>query len=228
MSLIALVVALSVAVVALAVTLLYRARTERRRSDARVAALAAALDDPLWETPWADGANPFQAPIESSRGVSLTVPEEVHSSRIPAFAVAALVVLSASALLVAGMNSGGRAPRRVSSDRSGHALHRTGVDATCPRRRDADRVRAGPQSGDYRDAAIVCRRFRPRTRWADRRPRRITARSGYARTGQRDEFQGLGATSRGSGSLSSRFRERQPYRASSRPSRRSVANGPGE
>jgi len=115
MSLIALVVMLSVAVVALAVTLLYRARTERRRSDARVAALAAALDDPLWETPWADGANPFQAPIESSRGVSLTVPEEVHSSRIPAFAVAALVVLSASALLVAGMNGGGRGPRRVAA-----------------------------------------------------------------------------------------------------------------
>jgi hypothetical protein len=101
-------------VVALAVTLFYRARIERRRSDARVAALAAALDDPLWETPWADGASPFQAPTES-RGVSLIVPEEVHSSRIPAFAVAALVVLSASALLVVGMNSGGRAPRRAAA-----------------------------------------------------------------------------------------------------------------
>ena len=54
MSLIALVVALSLAVVTLAVTLLYRARIERQRSDARVAALAAALDDPLSETTWAD------------------------------------------------------------------------------------------------------------------------------------------------------------------------------
>jgi hypothetical protein len=40
----------------------------------------------------------------------------VHWSRIPAFAVAALVVLSASALLVVGMNSGGRAPRHAAAN----------------------------------------------------------------------------------------------------------------
>jgi hypothetical protein len=107
MSLIPLVVALSVAVVALAATMLYRARVERQRSDARVAALAAALDDPLWETPWAGTGNFDEAPLQSP-GVSFTVPEEVHSSRLPAFGVAALVVLSASALLVAGMNNKGR------------------------------------------------------------------------------------------------------------------------
>ena len=115
MSLIALVVALSLAVVTLAVTLLYRAQIERRRSDARVAALAAALDDPLSEATWTDEPQPFAEPTES-RGITLAVPEEVHWSRIPAFAVAALVVLSASALLVVGMNSGGRAPRHAAAN----------------------------------------------------------------------------------------------------------------
>ena len=112
MSLIPLVVALSVAVVALAATMLYRARVERRRSDARVAALAAALDDPLWETPWAGAGDPGDAPSPVT-SVSFTVPEEVHSSRLPAFAVAALVVISASALLLVGMNSGGRSVRHA-------------------------------------------------------------------------------------------------------------------
>jgi hypothetical protein len=110
MSLIPLVIALSVAVVALAATMLHRARLERRRSEARVAALAAALDDPLWETPWASARNPNDV-SSASQSVTFTVPEEVHSSRLPAFAVAALVVVSASALLVAGMNSGKRVMR---------------------------------------------------------------------------------------------------------------------
>ena len=52
----------------------------------------------------------------SQRGITLSVPEEVHWSRIPAFAVAALVVLSASALLVVGMNSGGRSPRHAAAN----------------------------------------------------------------------------------------------------------------
>jgi len=115
MSLIALIIALSLTVVTLAVTLLYRARIERQRSDARVSALAAAIDDPLSETTWADGPRPVEAPTES-HGISLSVPEEVHGSRVPAFAVAALVVLSASALLVVGMNSGGRAPRHAAAN----------------------------------------------------------------------------------------------------------------
>jgi hypothetical protein len=115
MSLIALVVALSLAVVTLAVTLLYRARIERQRSDARVAVLAAALDDPLSQATWADGPRPFEAPAES-RSISLAVPEEVHWFRIPAFAVAALAVLSASALLVVAMNSGGPAPRHPAAN----------------------------------------------------------------------------------------------------------------
>ena len=110
MSLMPLVVALSVAVIALAAIMLHRARLERRRSEARVAALAAALDDPLWETPWAAGGNTgdVSTPAQS---VSFTVPEEVHTSRLPAFAVAAVVVVSASALLLFGMNSGKRAAR---------------------------------------------------------------------------------------------------------------------
>ena len=111
MSLIPLVVALSLAVVALAGTLLYRARLERRRSEARVATLAAALDDPLWDTPWAVEETAGDMPARQT--VSFTVPEEVHSSRIPAFAVAAIVVLSASAILVIGMNSGGRSARHA-------------------------------------------------------------------------------------------------------------------
>ena len=106
MSLIALLVALSVAVIALGAMMVHRIRLERRRSDARVAALAAALDDPAWESIWANSREPVEAP--PSHSVSLTVPEEVHSSRLPAFAVAALVVLGACTLLVVGMNSGAR------------------------------------------------------------------------------------------------------------------------
>lgn len=106
MSLIAPLVALSVAVVALGAMMVHRIRLDRRRSDARVAALAAALDDPVWESIWASSREPVET--SPSRGVSLTVPEEVHSSRLPAFGVAALVVLSASGLLVVGMNSGAR------------------------------------------------------------------------------------------------------------------------
>ena len=86
--------------------MVHRIRLERRRSDARVAALAAALDDPVWESIWANSREPVEAP--PSHSVSLTVPEEVHSSRLPAFAVAALVVLGACTLLVVGMNSGAR------------------------------------------------------------------------------------------------------------------------
>jgi hypothetical protein len=112
MSLIPLVVVLSIAVVALAITLLYRVRLEHQRSEARVAALAAALDDPLRNTPWADESGVSEPPAPLY-GVSLTVPEEVHSSRIPAFAIAALVVLSASALLIVGMNKGGRSSRHA-------------------------------------------------------------------------------------------------------------------
>ncbi len=111
MSLIPLVFALAVAVVALSGTLLYRARLERRRSEARVATLAAALDHPLGETPWAVEGN--SGDVRAPQTVSFTVPEEVHSSRIPAFAVAALVVLSASAILVVGMNSRGRSARHA-------------------------------------------------------------------------------------------------------------------
>jgi len=114
MSLMPLVVALSVAVLALAATMLHRARLERRRSEARVAALAAALDDPLWETPWAAARDTGDV-AKPSQSVSFTVPEEVHTSRLPAFAVAALVVVSASALLLFGMNSGTRAARHVAA-----------------------------------------------------------------------------------------------------------------
>lgn len=112
MSLMPLVVALSVAVIALAATMLHRARLERRRSEARVAALAAALDDPLWETPWAAGGNTADVSV-SAQSVSFTIPEEVHTSRLPAFAVAAVVVVSASALLLFGMNSAKRSARAV-------------------------------------------------------------------------------------------------------------------
>ena len=112
MWLITLVGALSLAVVALAVVTLQRARLERRRSDARVAALAAAIDDPLWETPWAAEARTGDA-LVSPPPVSLVVPEVERPSRTPAFAVAAVVVLGASTLLVAGMNSGSRTPRHA-------------------------------------------------------------------------------------------------------------------
>jgi hypothetical protein len=111
---IALIAALSLAVIVLAVITAHRMRLERQRSDARVAALAAAIDDPPWETAFEDEEAP-QVPAAPASAVSLVVPDTERPTRVPAFAAAGLVVLGASALLIAGMNGGGRSPRDASS-----------------------------------------------------------------------------------------------------------------
>jgi hypothetical protein len=107
MWLIALITTLSLAVVVLAVMTVQRALLERRRSEARVAALATAIDKPHWETAFDDEGTPAER-VTPAAAVSLVVPEVERPSRVPAFAIAGLVVLGASALLIAGMNAGHR------------------------------------------------------------------------------------------------------------------------
>jgi hypothetical protein len=101
--------ALSLAVVVLATVTLYLIRLERRRSDARVAALAAAIDRPEWPARF-DGEEHDEAPVTSAP-VSLVVPEIERPSRAPAFAIAALVIVGAGTLLAVGMSSGSRSSR---------------------------------------------------------------------------------------------------------------------
>lgn len=105
----ALVGALSLAVVVLATVTVYLIRLERRRSDARVAALAAAIDGAEWPTRFEGDER--DEPAVTSAPVSLVVPEIERPSRAPAFAIAALVVLAAGTLLAVGMSGGSRAPR---------------------------------------------------------------------------------------------------------------------
>jgi hypothetical protein len=107
--------ALSLAVIALAAFCVYQIRLERRRSDARVAALAAAIDDPRWRVD--DDAAPVDdednqdAVAAAPPVVSLVVPDVERPSRAPAFAIAALVIMGAVTLFALGLNSGNRTPR---------------------------------------------------------------------------------------------------------------------
>ena len=117
MWLIALTCVLGLAVIALAVLILHRARLERQRSDARVAALATAIDDPHWGTAGGLGEYPAEA-LPPSHQVSLVVPDVTRPSRAPAFVAAALVIAGTSALLLAGMNGGSRPARHVAAPRS--------------------------------------------------------------------------------------------------------------
>jgi hypothetical protein len=98
--------ALSLAVIALAVLTVYRARIERRRSDARVAALAAAIDDPRWATIEEEAHPPETVTSSPSAVVSLVVPDVQRPSRVPAFAIAGMVVLGAATLFVVGLDGG--------------------------------------------------------------------------------------------------------------------------
>ena len=54
-------------------------------------------------------------PSPSSHMVALVAPEVAHSSRTPAFAVAALVVVVAGTLLFVGMNGGSRGVRHAAA-----------------------------------------------------------------------------------------------------------------
>jgi hypothetical protein len=112
----ALIATLTLAVIVLAALTLHLIRLERRRSDARVAALAAVIDDPEWETRWEDEER-FDEVRDSPPTVSLVVPEVPHPSRAPAFAAAALVILVASGLLVVGMSGGSRTTRHAAAAR---------------------------------------------------------------------------------------------------------------
>jgi hypothetical protein len=104
------IVGLSLAVMTLAVLTVHRARLDRRRSEARVAALAAAMDNPPWEEVLIDDAErPTVTPVSST--MSLVAPDVERPSRIPAFAVAALVIVGAGTLLFVGMNGGSRPTR---------------------------------------------------------------------------------------------------------------------
>jgi hypothetical protein len=111
MWLIALVALLSLAVVALAVLTIHRARLEQRRSEARIAALASAIDNPRW-TGLVDDEE-HQGQPSPSPLVSLVAPEVERPSRTPAFAIAVVVIFGAGSLLFAGMKGGGRSPRQT-------------------------------------------------------------------------------------------------------------------
>jgi hypothetical protein len=105
------IVGLSLAVMTLAALAVHRARLDRRRSDARVAALASAMDNPPWEEVLIDEAErPTVNPV-SSVTVSLVAPDVERPSRAPAFAVAALVMMGAGTVLFVGMNGGSRSAR---------------------------------------------------------------------------------------------------------------------
>jgi hypothetical protein len=107
-------IGLSLAVVALTTFTVYLLRRERRRSDARVAALASAIDDPQWPARFEDEER--EGPVVGCPSVmSLVVPEMERPSRAPAFAIAGLVVLGTGALLALGMTSGSPTPRPVAA-----------------------------------------------------------------------------------------------------------------
>jgi hypothetical protein len=110
--LIALIGTLSFAVVALTAFAVYQIRVERRRSDARVAALATAIDDPRWQV-LLEGEELQEPVVTSSPTLSLVVPHVERPSRTPAFALAALVIIGAATLLLVGMNGGTRTARPV-------------------------------------------------------------------------------------------------------------------
>jgi hypothetical protein len=114
MWLIALIGTLSLAVIALTALTVYLIRLERRRSDARVAALASAIDDPRWSTRFEDEGRE-EPVVVSPPIVSLVVPDTERPSRAPAFAIAALVVLGLSTLLAFGITSRSRTPRPVAA-----------------------------------------------------------------------------------------------------------------
>ena len=115
MWLIALTFALGLAVVVLATVTVYLVRLERRRSDARVAALASAIDNPRWATGVEDEGREQEDGVISPSAMSLVVPDVERPSRAPAFAIAALVILAAGALLAVGMSGGSRASRHASA-----------------------------------------------------------------------------------------------------------------
>ncbi len=116
MWMIVLVGALSFAVIGLAVLTVHRARLDRRRSDARVAALASAIDSQNWTAAVA-GAEPLEETPTSSH-MSFVAPEVAHSSRVPAFGIAAVVVLGAGTLLFVGMNGASRTVRQTATQSS--------------------------------------------------------------------------------------------------------------
>jgi len=109
MDLTPLVGSLSLVVMVLAAITVRHWRMDRRRSEARIAALAAAIDDPRWPAPIdeAEGASFADTP----RGMSFVVPEVHRPSRGPAFIAAGVVVVAAGALLAAGMSGSSRSPR---------------------------------------------------------------------------------------------------------------------
>ena len=115
MWLIALTFALGLAVVVLTTVTVYLIRLERRRSDARVAALASAIDNPRWATGVEDEGREQEDGVISPWAMSLVVPDVERPSRAPAFAIAALVILAAGALLAVGMSGGSRASRHASA-----------------------------------------------------------------------------------------------------------------
>ena len=104
---------LGLTVIVLAVLVVRFARLERQRSEARVAALASAMDNQHWAVPMEDAEPPGQTTTSSP--MSLVAPDVERPSRAPAFALAAVVVVAAGAVLFVGMSSGRRAPQQIAA-----------------------------------------------------------------------------------------------------------------
>jgi hypothetical protein len=96
--LIALTITLAIAVLVLAAIAWRMVRLERQRSEARIAALATAIDEPSWTPP---ATNPSSdTALSEPSAVSLFAPAAPHAGRgsVFAFAVGALVVGLAAAV----------------------------------------------------------------------------------------------------------------------------------
>jgi hypothetical protein len=109
MELTPLVGVLSLAVIALAAITAYRWRIESRRSEARIAALAAAIDDPRWPTSIDEEEAVTVA--DAPQSMSFVVPDVDRPSRAPAFIAAGVVVVAVGALLALGMSGTTRTRR---------------------------------------------------------------------------------------------------------------------
>ena len=176
-------------------------------SEARVAALAAAIDDPAWEARIRRRRAPRSRALFLHSRVSLVVAGSRAAVARAGIRHRRLVVLGCERL--AGRRDEQREHRtRPSCRPSKRLFDRAHVDAARARWRDADRLRARAKSNGVRNTSAFGRHLGPGSRWAGRRPWRVATRPGRPRTRQGNHLQGLGAGGSRPGPISRRLRER--------------------